>query len=80
MPMPKLIAVALSAEQCRYLGSMFRERVESHEIRERTGYPQDEEGARLAMELWRAFSCAVPQDGDGGLRSEPFVTLEGSDR
>jgi len=71
---PQLFTVTLSEEQCRYLGSLFRERVESHEIRRRTGYPQDEEGARLAMELWRAFVCAVPQEDDGSaLRGSPDI-------
>ncbi len=54
--------VTLTEEQCRYLGALFRERLESHNIREKSGYPQDERGARLAMELWRVFVGVGPRD------------------
>lgn len=60
---PKSFTVTLTKEQCEYLEAMFRERLESHQIREMTGYPQDEEGARLAMELWRALLNGSSQHG-----------------
>ncbi len=59
----KSFTVTLTKEQCEYLEAMFRERLESHQIREKTGYPQDEEGARFAMELWRALLNASSQYG-----------------
>ncbi len=59
----KSFTVTLTKEQCEYLEAMFRERLESHQIREKTGYPQDEEGARFAMELWRALLNASSQNG-----------------
>lgn len=62
----KLFTVFLTEEQCRYLVALFMERVESHEIRSMTGYPQDEEGARFAAELWKAFLTASPQDNGNG--------------
>ncbi len=58
----RLLTVILTEEQCKHLGALFRERLESHELRKKTGYPQDEEGARLAKELWMAFLSAVPQN------------------
>jgi hypothetical protein len=60
--MSKLLTVTLTEEQCKYLGVMFQERLESHEIREKSGYPQDEEGARLASELLEACLRASPED------------------
>ena len=70
----KLLTVTLTEEQCSRLGAMFRERLESHKVRGSTGYPQDEEGARFALDLWRAFSSASSkddfdrQDGNGCVR------------
>lgn len=62
MAMPTLFTVTLTEEQCKYLGAMFQERLESDEIREKSGYPQDEEGARLASELVEACLRASPED------------------
>ncbi len=62
MATSKLLTVTLTEEQCKYLGAMFQERLESHEIREKSGYPQDEEGARLASELLEACLRASPED------------------
>ncbi len=61
--------ITLTEEQCRYLMALFRERLESHDIREKSGYPQDEQGARLAKELCWAFEGAAPRDnGNAGGR------------
>lgn len=57
-----LLTVTLTERQYNYLKAMFRERLESHEIREMTGYPRDERGARLAMELWEALFKASREE------------------
>ncbi len=59
----KSFTVTLTEKQCEYLEAMFRERLESHQIREKNRYPQDEEGGRFAMELWRAFRNTSSQHG-----------------
>ena len=70
----KLLTVVLTEEQCQYLGAMFRERVKSDEIREKTGYPQDEKGARIAKDLWRAFLGSAPQD-DGTANTDEWIIV-----
>jgi hypothetical protein len=62
MAMSKLLTVTLTEEQCKYLGALFQERLEGHEIREKSGYPQDEEGARVASGLLKAILMASPED------------------
>jgi len=68
---PERFMIVLTEEQCEYLASLFLERVETHRIREKTGYPQDEEGARFAEELWMAVLSALPEvSGNGAKRGQ----------
>ena len=65
---PERLMIVLTEEQRKYLASLFLERVETHRIREMTGYPQDEEGARFAEELWMAVLSALPEESGNGAK------------
>jgi hypothetical protein len=70
---PERFMIVLTEEQCEYLASLFLERVETHRIREMTGYPQDEEGARFAEELWMAVLSALPEESGNGAKRRQRV-------
>lgn len=66
--LPERFMIVLTEQQCEYLASLFLERVEAHKIREMTGYPKDEEGARLVEELWMAVLSALQEESGNGAR------------